>query len=212
VVLMDCQMPEMDGFETTRALRRSEAAAGAPRLPVIALTAHALEGDQAQCVAAGMDAYLAKPYGQKQLEQAIRRQVERQAGVSAPPPANVSAALADGLDRRALDTIRALERPGSSTVLQRVIGIYLKNTPKLIHAMKDAVEAGDAPALGNAAHSLKSSSLYVGAARIGSLCREIEAAAKSTPPTIAAAPVAAIESEYFRVEQLLGSELEQGNK
>jgi signal transduction histidine kinase/DNA-binding response OmpR family regulator len=217
MALMDCQMPEMDGFQATRALRRRESAAGAPRLPVIALTAHALEGDRERCLAAGMDGYLSKPYSQAQLEQAIRRELERPTGEAAAPPASVPPAAAEGpdrpepLDRRALATIRALEKPGSSAVLERVIGIYLKNAPKLVAAMRAAADAGDAAALGNAAHGLKSSSLYVGAARIGTLCREIEAAARSDPPAIAAAQVSALESEYLHVERLLGSELEQGN-
>ncbi len=77
LMLMDCQMPEMDGFEATRALRCREAASGSPRLPVIAVTAYALDDDRGRCVAAGMDGYLAKPYGQAQLEEAIRRQLER---------------------------------------------------------------------------------------------------------------------------------------
>ena len=118
--------------------------------------------------------------------------------------------VAEGLDRRALDTIRALEKPGSSAVLQRVLGLYLKNTPKLVQAMRDAANAGDAAALGNAAHALKSSSLYVGAGGFGALCRQIEAAARSTPPVITLARVAALESEYTRIERLLRAELEHG--
>ena len=130
VVLMDCQMPEMDGFEATRALRMRESAAGAPRVPVIALTAHALEGDREQCVAAGMDGYLAKPYGLEQLGEAIRRHVESRPKEAAVPIAGNSDAVAEGLDRGALDNIRALDKSGGGAVLYRVIGIYLKNAPK----------------------------------------------------------------------------------
>jgi len=90
-------------------------------------------------------------------------------------------------DRSALDNIRALDASGASAVLERVIAIYLKSAPQLVHAMHDAEQAGDALELGKAAHSLKSSSLNVGATRLGTLCREIEAAAKADP---VAAPAA----------------------
>jgi len=211
VVLMDCQMPEMDGFEATRVLRARETASGAPRLPVIALTAHAMKSDWEQCVAAGMDGYLAKPYGQQQLEAIIRQHVEHQPEEAAPRPVTVPDAVAGGLDRDALDNIRALDKSGGSAVLHRVIGIYLKSAPKLVHAMRGAADAGDAAALGNAAHSLKSSSLNVGAAKLGALCREIEVAAQSNPPAAPAALVAAAESDYLRVAQLLGAELKKGD-
>jgi len=117
---------------------------------------------------------------------------------------------AQGLDRRALASIRALDSPGSSAVLERVIGIYMKNTPKLMLAMRAAADAGDAAALASAAHALKSGSLYIGAARVGALCREIEAAARSAPADIRAELVAAAESEYLRVEQWLRAELAPG--
>ncbi len=211
VVLMDCQMAEMDGFEATRALRESEAAAGAPRLPVIALTAHVIEGYREQCVAAGMDGYLAKPYSMQQLEEAIRHHAEHQPEKAVPRTAPVADAAAEGLDRSALDSIRALDKSGGNTVLHRIIGIYLKNAPKLVHTMRGAADAGDATALGNAAHSLKSSSLNVGAASLGALCRQIEMAAKSTPRAAPASLVAVAESEYLRVAQLLDAELAKGD-
>lgn len=147
----------------------------------------------------------------QQLDEAISRNVEHQPREAAAPSAAVPDTLADGLDRVALDNIRALDQSGSSALLQRVIGMYLKSTPDLVRAMRRAVDAGDAAAVGTAAHSLKSSSLNIGAARLGNLCREIEAAARSTPPATSAALVAALESEYLRVEQLLRSELENGD-
>jgi HPt (histidine-containing phosphotransfer) domain-containing protein len=145
---------------------------------------------------------------EQQLDEAINRNAEHQPEEAAAAPAAVSDTFADGLDRGVLDDIRALDPSGGSALLHRVIGIYLKSAPDLVRAMRRAADAGDAVAVGTAVHSLKSSSLNVGAARLGKLCREIEAAAKSTPPALSAALVAALETEYLRVELLLRSELE----
>jgi HPt (histidine-containing phosphotransfer) domain-containing protein len=147
----------------------------------------------------------------QQPDEAICRNVEQQPKEAAAASAAVPDSLADGLDRAVLDNIRALDQPGSSALLYRVIGIYLKTTPELVRAMRRAADAGDAAAVGAAAHSLKSSSLNLGAAGLGALCREIEAAARSTPPATPAALIAALESEYLRVEQLLRAELDHGD-
>ena len=73
VILMDCQMPVMDGFETTRRLRAGEAGSDAARLPIIAMTANAMQGDREQCLAAGMDDYLAKPVSREAIVNTLRR-------------------------------------------------------------------------------------------------------------------------------------------
>jgi CheY-like chemotaxis protein len=104
VALMDCQMPEMDGFQATLTLRRREAASSARRLPVIALTARAMEDDRAQCLNAGMDAFLSKPFDQAQLAQVIRSQVKSEPGE--PMPRSSAAAHPD------------LRKPGSAPGLE----------------------------------------------------------------------------------------------
>jgi HPt (histidine-containing phosphotransfer) domain-containing protein len=142
----------------------------------------------------------------------IPGQVEHLPEETARRPAAAGHPGADALDPRALATIRSLDHSGDGAVLQHVIGIYLKNATSLVAAMRSAADAGDAGALGNAAHALKSSSLYVGAARFGALCREIEAAARDDPPAIPAALVAAAESEYLRASHLLRAEVERGKE
>ncbi|HMM74796.1 MAG TPA: response regulator [Gammaproteobacteria bacterium] len=185
LILMDVQMPEVDGFAATAAIRAHESQVGEKRLPIIALTASALEGDRERCLAAQMDDYLAKPFTQKQLALVLARWLPLSNTPAAIPPGGLgaparptTARLAQGhaaiLDQSAIARIRALQRDGSPPVLQRVIGIYLDAAPKLIAEVRDAVEKRDALRLQRAAHSLKSSSANLGAQTLSELCKELE--------------------------------------
>jgi two-component system sensor histidine kinase/response regulator len=126
-------MPELDGLEATAALRAREQASGR-HVPVVALTAHAMKGDEERCLAAGMDAYLAKPLQGEELLAAIARLV---------PDA-------------AIDRARLLERVGGDTrALVEVARIFLGDAPRRLAEIRRALAAGDARALRGAAHTLK---------------------------------------------------------
>ena len=155
LVLMDCQMPVMNGYEATAALRAREPAGG-PRLPVIALTANALEGDRDQCLAAGMDDYLAKPYTKARLAEALRRWL----------PANAAAALPEAIDPQVLAAYRELDPTGERGFVQRLLRSYLQASGPLIDSLGQAVATGDADSLAAAAHTLGSSSANIGANRL----------------------------------------------
>jgi signal transduction histidine kinase/CheY-like chemotaxis protein len=209
-ILMDCQMPVMDGYAATRAIRVMEEVAGhAQRLPIIALTAHAMEGDKEKCLEAGMDAYLSKPYSLQGLQQMLER-------MFAPLPARAAAAAPDRraphaeqkLDRAALESIRALERPGAANLLHQVVMTYLKNTPAQIRALRDGAASKNANLLRDTAHSLKSSSLNVGATDLTRMCRDLELGCRSGMIGDAPLRVAAIEQEFALVEEILLAEIE----
>ncbi|MDF3092125.1 MULTISPECIES: response regulator [Burkholderia cepacia complex] len=229
VVLMDCQMPRLDGFEATRQLRRREAEAGAPRMPVIALTANALSGDRERCLAAGMDDYLGKPFRRDALLQMLARHVGGAAcapatgtdaattggGVEAKPEATGGAAIdpddeASVIDHKALDALRALQRPGRPDVLTRIIDQFTADAPRLIRDMHAAVEAGDADALKLAAHTLKSSSANVGAHLLSARCREIERLARAADVDAAVELVAGTEAEFGHAHAALIAERVDG--
>jgi CheY-like chemotaxis protein len=198
LVLMDCQMPEMDGFQATRALREAEAAragaGGTVRVPIIALTANAMEGDRERCLAAGMDDYLAKPFKQEQLWSVMTTWIKRVAPFELP-----SAAPGAAIDVKALDNIRTLQRPGAADLLERVITLYLDNAPRLVQSMREAIAAGDGDALQRAAHTLKSSSANLGALELAGLCKEMEVQARAGRLADPEQWIGRIEREYTRV-------------
>jgi CheY-like chemotaxis protein/HPt (histidine-containing phosphotransfer) domain-containing protein len=165
-VLMDCQMPEMDGYQAARALRAREAESGQRRVPVIALTAHAMTGDRRTAFAAGMDDYLSKPFTQKQLQMALARWTGvYEEKISQFPPD----VLDTGITAQLLDLER--DEPG---FLCDVIDSFFQTAGDSIARMKKAILDGDLQALRAAAHMVGGSSQQLGARRFGVTCRKLE--------------------------------------
>ena len=213
VILMDCQMPEMDGFEATRRLRRMETEQGRGRTPVIALTANAILGDRELCLDAGMDDYLAKPYTRAALLDVLARwrpsssapaKVEMAAMAETPVPAETAAIL----DAAALQNLRAMRRPGRPDVLGRIIDLFYSDAPRLLGQLEVAAEASDAAALQLAAHTLKSSCANVGALGLSATCREIEQYARGNDVGSALNHIRGIQQELDRVLAALAIEKE----
>jgi PAS domain S-box-containing protein len=150
VVLMDLQMPEMDGLEATAAIRQKEKATG-KHLPIIAMTAHALKGDRERCLAAGMDDYVAKPIQAKELLAAVE-------GAVLPAVETRESVPAEPRPEEILDRVTALARvDGDAKLLGELARLFLADTARLLSAVRQAVTRGDAKALEYAAHALKSS-------------------------------------------------------
>jgi PAS domain S-box-containing protein len=159
LVLMDVQMPELDGLETTAMIREREQQTG-QHMPIVALTAHALKGDLERCLAAGMDAYMAKPLQPRELAAVLQQfgPGGRDTRATSGGPAKVAGGLAsaEGKPAHAVDERLLLERVGGDRrALQQLIRIFLSDYPKLLGRIRDATRDRDAAVLRSAAHALK---------------------------------------------------------
>jgi CheY-like chemotaxis protein/HPt (histidine-containing phosphotransfer) domain-containing protein len=193
LVLMDVQMPNVDGLQATAAIRKTEQTTGA-RVPIIAMTAHALKGDRDRCLAAGMDGYLAKPIRPKELFQAIEAlQTENE-------PAPEAESEAQPLPGQPIDWLVALRSvQGDRDLLQEVVAAFREECPRLMAVLRDTIERGEAPVLFRAAHTLKSSLRYFGAARAYDYAYQLESMARGGDLSQAAATLAHLEKEIQRV-------------
>lgn len=177
LVLMDCQMPVMDGFEATRTIRSQSCQ---QNIPVVALTANALEGDRELCIASGMDDYLKKPVNQHELQGTIEKWLHQKSTdtknpISSPTPSpEVPETMNFDFDEKALDAIKVLQRPGRPDILGKIINMYLDKTPELIADIEGGIAANDAARVKMAAHTLKSSSAYLGATTLADQCNRLE--------------------------------------
>jgi CheY-like chemotaxis protein/HPt (histidine-containing phosphotransfer) domain-containing protein len=159
-ILMDCQMPEMDGFTATREIRRRE---GAGRhTPVIAMTAGASDSDRNQCLAAGMDDFLSKPVKPREIDAMLARWVVAR-GADAGEPV---------LDHDVLEELRSLSPDGS--LLADIVDTFLSAAPDHILELQAAVAAGEAGAVRQCAHRLRGESGAVGTVELATLCRTLE--------------------------------------
>ncbi len=153
VILMDIQMPEMDGFAATEAIRQRESVRGGARTPIIAMTAHVLIADRARCLAAGMDGYVTKPILPELLFAEIGRVVhESQGGI-------VRRGIADSIEettQRQTDRERLLQRvEGDAALLAQMVAVFERDGERLVQAIALAIRGRDAEALERSAHTLK---------------------------------------------------------
>jgi CheY-like chemotaxis protein/HPt (histidine-containing phosphotransfer) domain-containing protein len=210
LVLMDCQMPVMNGFQATREIRllRDEVLSS---VPIVAMTANAMPGDRERCLEAGMNDYLSKPVQSKDLARMVERWT-REAEAAAPRPLTTETDMRDDGDDRVLDpemidALRALGGEDDPGLFKELVELFLQDTPQRIGEIVAALESDDAQRLERAAHALKSSSANLGAMALSELCRELEAAGKHADLARAQTLVERSREEYRRVEQALGKEI-----
>jgi Amt family ammonium transporter len=190
LVLMDCQMPEMDGFEATRRIRELEAMgqigrAAADRMPIIALTANAVKGDRERCLEAGMSDHVAKPINPKLLVQKIEAFTAERASRHgrSPAPAQVASTSQNShhtlVAEPHIDSASLLERcMGNVDLMARLLAAFEPEIGREVDRLDDAIKAGDNPRIANVAHTLQGSAANLSAARLSALAREVEHAAR----------------------------------
>ncbi|HEY1036937.1 MAG TPA: response regulator, partial [Pseudoxanthomonas sp.] len=217
LILMDCQMPVLDGYAATRRWREVEAQRDTSgRLPIVAMTANAMAGDRQRCLDAGMDDYLAKPVSREQLEGCLNRWlpdrmnfVLRNAALvppTEPPPPAPAVATARApapsfpvLDQTMLEELR--EIAGDETA--RIITVFLEDAPRLISTLEKAAAIPDLDAMRDAAHTLKSSSANVGAMALSAAAKRVELGARARKLERPAVAVALVIAEYARARMAL---------
>jgi len=206
VVLMDVQMPEIDGMEATRRIHERWPAGQRPR--IIAMTAHALSGDQERCLEAGMDDYISKPVRMEELMGALERcqPLSGRADGSAKViktaiQTTAAGSSAAAIDPAVLEGFRGMMGESAS----ELITLFLEDTLELLAKMRESVAEGDAETLQRAAHTLKGNSATLGAMRLSGLCKELEFMGREGKLEGVVEKVAQIEAEYEKVKAVLES-------
>ncbi|MGV8959997.1 MAG: ATP-binding protein [Stenotrophomonas sp.] len=210
LVLMDCQMPVLDGYAATRRWRETEARLGSTRIPIIAMTANAMAGDRQRCLDAGMDDYLSKPVSREELQACLQRWRTNAVSVHSAQESPVTPPIAPAqeetsslatqttalpvLDQEILDELQEI----AGAEITRIIGLFLDDTPGLIVQLQQAALAADFEQLREQSHILKSSSANVGALALSAAARRVELGARAGTLHQPAVAVALVIAEFAR--------------
>ncbi len=197
-VLMDCQMPEMDGLRATAWIREREGPQR--RTPILALTASVLPGDKERCFAAGMDDFLAKPIGMSALDGALRKWTRPGSAPARRAAQPTPSQLPDD------HPLRVLEAQGRAAVVVEVIDLFLQTTPLRIEAMRSAHRQGDTTAVLSLGHSLKGAAFQLGARALAELCQRVQAEAREGKLEELGRLLDALEAEFDSVSVVLKGE------
>jgi CheY-like chemotaxis protein/HPt (histidine-containing phosphotransfer) domain-containing protein len=216
LVLMDCQMPIMDGYDATRLIREKEqtadGAAPTRHVPIVALTAHALEGDREKAINCGMNDYLSKPFTMDQLAAMLDHWLSGRDGLAELPASTFTAGSeaailrgdnASPVDRDVLNGILMFDGMRCQEVIDKVLLRFIATVPETLDKIRSALAADEVKTVEIAAHSLKSSSGMIGALRLSTLFKNLELDARKCDLTSGYAILAAIETEFQRVRAVL---------
>ena len=194
LVLMDVQMPEMDGIEATTLIRAQELASGA-HIPIVAMTAHAMQGDRERCLAAGMDAYLSKPIQAAELFAIIAELVP-----AATPP---------GSEKVFDQSVLLAQVEGDQELLAELVELFTEDCPRLLSEIKQAVVRGEGDGLARAAHTLKGAASNFGAQGVVTLAQRLEEMGYAGELAGATATCAALGTEVERLNTALSGLFER---
>ena len=203
-VLMDCMMPEMDGYEATRRIRARDALRDA--VPIIAMTANAMTGEREKCLAAGMDDYITKPVNREELGAVLDRLARRdisdgeasRRSAARPTPATPEAPASPALNPAMLEALGALGDDDDSFVAE-VVELFLQDAPPRIASLAAALEQGAVETAQRAAHTLKGTSANIGAIEMQAICERLEASTRAGEQSRYGPLMASLEAAYRRV-------------
>jgi two-component system, sensor histidine kinase and response regulator len=209
-VLMDVQMPGMDGYRATRRIRLREDELGRRnmmmglrrhRTPIIAMTANAMQGDREKALQAGMDDYIAKPVKREDLDSVLERWIPRQE----PPAQGDGDPGSPAVELSVLESRRGPQKEGEPDKLARIVGLFIEDVPIQLAAIRRAAERGESQEVEEKAHMLKGGSGYMGAARMAQMCARLEQLGASGDLAPVPELLDAIEREFGRVRPALSA-------
>ena len=202
LVLMDVQMPEMDGFEATQKIRDAKSKVRNHQIPIIAITAHAMKGDREKCLEAGMDDYVSKPVNPQDLAEAINRRL----GAVKSETVWIKGKKSSPATSLFNPSVLMEMLHGDEEMIASILKVFVEDTTVQLQALKQALDLGDNEKVRSRAHSLKGAAGNIGAKRMQSLAAQIEIAGRETNLTEAEDLIASLLEQFEELKAILKEE------